>query len=152
MQPSAGHHSFLYWIVFIHFYSASLKDLPKVLTWWLEWDSNLRPSGWKAPNPTTEPPRPTKSLRNKTAASRMNLRQSKSECHEQFIISVIKILDYSVLLQETAMVIVNKHAQHRSKSSALPVRIGDQTSNRRKVLRCIRKCRNWGGERASNYR
>ena len=27
-----------------------MKDLPKVLTWQLEWDSNLRPSGCKAPN------------------------------------------------------------------------------------------------------
>src|SRR6218665_635801 len=27
-----------------------VKDLPKVLTWWLEWDSNLRPSGRRAPN------------------------------------------------------------------------------------------------------
>ena len=33
--------------------------LPKVLTWQLEWDLNLRPSGRKAPNPTTESPRPT---------------------------------------------------------------------------------------------
>ena len=28
-----------------------VKDLPKVLTWQIEWDPNLRPSGWKAPNP-----------------------------------------------------------------------------------------------------
>src|SRR6218665_440773 len=27
-----------------------MKDLPKVHTWWLEWDSNLRTSGCKAPN------------------------------------------------------------------------------------------------------
>src|SRR6218665_952647 len=27
-----------------------VKDLPKVPTWWLEWDSNLRPSGRKALN------------------------------------------------------------------------------------------------------
>ena len=27
-----------------------VKDLPKVPTWRLEWDSNLQPSGWKAPN------------------------------------------------------------------------------------------------------
>jgi len=27
-----------------------VKDLPKVPTWWLEWDSNLRPSRGKAPN------------------------------------------------------------------------------------------------------
>jgi len=27
-----------------------VKDLPKVPTWWLEWDSNLRPSRRKAPN------------------------------------------------------------------------------------------------------
>ena len=34
-----------------------VKALPNVLTWRLEWDSNMRPSGRKAPNPTTEPPR-----------------------------------------------------------------------------------------------
>src|SRR6218665_677013 len=28
-------------------------------TGWLEWDSNLQPFRQKAPNPTTEPPRPT---------------------------------------------------------------------------------------------
>src|SRR6218665_3694240 len=38
-----------------------VKDLPKVPTWRLEWDSNLRPSERKALNPTTEPPLPTKS-------------------------------------------------------------------------------------------
>ena len=68
----------VYCIVFIHFYSTShgnepfrstldhsiwqcvgvytpkryrqlqVNDLPKVPTWWLERDSNLRPSGWKA--------------------------------------------------------------------------------------------------------
>ena len=27
-----------------------VKDLPKVPTWWLEWDSNLQHSGRKAPN------------------------------------------------------------------------------------------------------
>jgi len=27
-----------------------VKDLPKVLTWWLEWDSNLQASGQKAAN------------------------------------------------------------------------------------------------------
>ena len=27
-----------------------VKDFPKVSTWWLKWDSNLRPSGRKAPN------------------------------------------------------------------------------------------------------
>src|SRR6218665_2460931 len=27
-----------------------MKDLPKVPTWRLQWDSNLRPSGRKAPN------------------------------------------------------------------------------------------------------
>ena len=36
-----------------------VKDLSKVPTWCLEWDSNVRPSGWKAPIPTTEPPHPT---------------------------------------------------------------------------------------------
>ena len=36
-----------------------VKDLPKVLTWRLEWDSNLQPSGRKAPNPTTELSCPT---------------------------------------------------------------------------------------------
>lgn len=35
------------------------KNLPKVLTWRLEWGSTLRPSGSKAPNPTTELPLPT---------------------------------------------------------------------------------------------
>ena len=34
-----------------------VKDLPEVLTWRLEWDLNLRPSGRKIPNPTTESPR-----------------------------------------------------------------------------------------------
>ena len=38
-----------------------VKDLSKVPTWRLEWDSNLRPSGWKALNPTTEPLHPTDS-------------------------------------------------------------------------------------------
>src|SRR6218665_1600132 len=33
-----------------------VKDLPKVPTCRLEWDSNQRPSGRKAPNPITEPP------------------------------------------------------------------------------------------------
>ena len=75
--------NYLYCIVFIHFYSASLsmnhsevrlhhsycvgvnppkrygqlrlKDLPEVLTWRLEWDSNMRPSGRKAQNLTTTP-------------------------------------------------------------------------------------------------
>jgi len=28
-----------------------VKDLPKATTWRLEWDSNLRPSAQKAPNP-----------------------------------------------------------------------------------------------------
>ena len=37
-----------------------VKDLPKVLAWRLEWDSNLRPSGRKAPNPSIDPPRTTK--------------------------------------------------------------------------------------------
>ena len=75
-------------IIFIHFYSVSLsishsevlpttalilcrnkhaealrklrvKDLPKVLTWLLEWDSTLRTSGPKAWNPTTGLPCPT---------------------------------------------------------------------------------------------
>ena len=82
-------HLLAYCILFIHLYSTShsmslseafpttaidtvgvytpkryrqlqVKDLPKVLTWRLEWDSNLRPSGRKALNPTTEPPRPMK--------------------------------------------------------------------------------------------
>ena len=35
-----------------------VKDLPKVSMWQLEWDSNLRPSGRKAPN---LPPSPTMS-------------------------------------------------------------------------------------------
>ena|SRR6218665_1328408 len=33
--------------------------MPRFLMWWLEWDLNLRPSGRKAQNPTTEPPSPT---------------------------------------------------------------------------------------------
>ena len=41
-----------------HYIQLRVKDLPKVLTWWLEWDSNLRPSGPKAPNPANEPPCP----------------------------------------------------------------------------------------------
>ena len=36
-----------------------VKDLPKALTWQLEWDSNLRISRRKAPNQTTEPSCPT---------------------------------------------------------------------------------------------
>ena len=36
-----------------------VKDLSKVLTWWLEWDSNMRLSGWKAMTP---PPRLDKIL------------------------------------------------------------------------------------------
>src|SRR6218665_1172445 len=42
-----------------HYRQLRVKDLPKVPTWRLEWDSNLRPSGRKALNPTTEPTRPT---------------------------------------------------------------------------------------------
>ena len=33
-----------------------VKDLPKVPTWQLEWDSHQQPSTPKAPNTTTEPP------------------------------------------------------------------------------------------------
>src|SRR6218665_1724509 len=33
-----------------HYRQLRVKDLPKVCTWQLEWDSNLRPSGRKAPN------------------------------------------------------------------------------------------------------
>ena len=43
-----------------------VKDLPKVLTWRLELDSNLRSSAQKAPNPTSatnEPPRPCVTIR-----------------------------------------------------------------------------------------
>ena len=36
-----------------------VKDLPKVLTWRLGWDSNLRPFGRKALNLTTELPHPS---------------------------------------------------------------------------------------------
>src|SRR6218665_336479 len=34
-----------------------VKDLPKVSTWRLEWNSNKRPSSPKASNTTTQPPR-----------------------------------------------------------------------------------------------
>jgi len=33
-----------------------VKDLPKVPTWWLEWDWNQWPPAPKAPNTTTQPP------------------------------------------------------------------------------------------------
>ena len=62
-----------------------VKDLPKVPTWRLEWDSNPRPSGYGIDS-TNAPPRPTihsllsiltKSIRSHAVANiQLNLRQS----------------------------------------------------------------------------
>jgi len=32
-----------------HYRQLRVKDLPRVPTWWVDWDSNLQPSGCKAP-------------------------------------------------------------------------------------------------------
>ena len=47
-KPSRAPHHVIQGLLWV-------KDLPKVHTWWLEWDSNGRPS---TPNTPTEPPCP----------------------------------------------------------------------------------------------
>src|SRR6218665_605524 len=67
LLPACRHHKWM-----------APKDLRKVSMWQLEWDSNLRRSRWKAPNPTTE-----SSCLTNTEREFQKLRQQRKKLDQQ---------------------------------------------------------------------